>query len=376
MSKSGAHILMLLSDAYGGFGGISQYNRDLIEALCALDEVASVEGLPRIARDPIGPIPAKLRFDVSGRGGYARYMAVALKRGLFGPKPDIVLCGHINLLPICWLIARLRGARLDLLIFGIDAWTPTKWGLANRLTGAVDRVVSISRITLDRYLEWAGRPRQGTAILPNAIHLEEYGIGPKAPDLVEQFGLAGRKVIMTFGRLAGKERAKGFDRMIETMPGIIARDPGFIYVVAGRGDDLERLQAKAVEYGVGDHVVFTGMVPEERKADFFRLADVYAMPSSGEGFGFVFLEAMACGIPVIASCTDGGFEAIREGQLGLAVDPQDSAAICEGVFQSMGQPRAIPAGLGYFAFPNFIERTRQIFLKNDDASSAPPGGAS
>jgi len=310
MSKP-AHILMLLSDAYGGFGGISQYNRDLLDAICSLDEVGSVEALPRIAKAPIGPLPSKLRFELSGVGGYLRYTLAALRRGLFGPKPDIVLCGHINLLPLCRIIARRRRARLVLLIFGIDAWTPTPRQAANRLTGTVDQVVSISRITLDRYLEWAAAPRQGTALLPNAIHLEDYAVAPKAPDLVEKFGLAGKTVLMTFGRLAGRERAKGFDRMIETMPLFLERDPSIHYLLAGTGDDMDRLRAKVRDLGLEGHVSFTGLVPEERKADYFRLADAYVMPSRGEGFGFVFLEAMACGIPAVASRSDGGFEAIR-----------------------------------------------------------------
>jgi glycosyltransferase involved in cell wall biosynthesis len=362
MSGKGAHVLILLSDAYGGFGGISQYNRDLIEALCALDEVRSVEAIPRIAHEPIGALPPKLRFDLSGRGSHVKYAAAALRRGLFGPKPDIVLCGHINLLPICHLIARIRGARLVLLIFGIDAWEPTRWKTANRRTGSVDKVVSISQVTLDRYLDWARPPRSGTGLLPNAIHLEDYAMAPKAPDLVEKFGLAGRKVLMTFGRLAGRERAKGFDRIIELMPRILEAEPAAIYVVAGTGDDIERLQQKTRDLGVAEHVVFTGLVPEERKADYFRLADVYVMPSRGEGFGFVFLEAMACGIPVIASRADGGFEAIREGELGVAVDPLDNDAICRAIYECLGKNREIPDGLSYFAFPNFVSRTRDIFF--------------
>lgn len=357
-----SHVLILLSDAYGGFGGISQYNRDLIEALCALDEVGAVEALPRVAREPLGAMPDKLRFDLSGVGGYARFTLASLRRGLLGPRPDIVLCGHINLLPLSWLIARLRGARLVLLIFGIDAWVPTRWKLSNALTGAVDQVISISQVTLDRYLGWAARPRIGTGLLPNAIHPEFYGVADKAPDLVERFGLAGRTVIMTFGRLAGRERMKGFDRTIETLPLLIDRDPTILYLIAGTGDDADRLRAKADALGVGAHVLFTGLVPEDRKADYFRLADVYVMPSRGEGFGFVFLEAMACGIPVIASRADGGFEAVRNGELGLAVDPLDSEEICRGVFDCLGKPRAVPAGLSYFEFPKFIERTRQLFF--------------
>ena len=356
----GAHVFMLLSDAYGGFGGISQYNRDFIDAMCSLPDIASVEAMPRLAEQPLGPLPDKLSFLLSGVGGIGRFVRAAFWRGLTGPRPDIVICGHINLLPLCTLIAKLRGAQLVMLIFGIEVWQPTKRFLADRLVGQIDLVVSISRVTLERYLSWASGPRGGTALLPNAIHLEHYAAGPKAPDLVAEYGLAGRKVLMTFGRMASSERAKGFDEMIEVLPRLRERDPRILYLAAGKGDDLNRLKEKAAALGVADHVVFTGMVPENRKADHFRLADVYVMPSRGEGFGFVIIEALACGVPAIASTFDGGFEAIREGMLGIAVDPADPGQIERAIFSALKTPKGIPEGLDYFSFPNFINRLRAI----------------
>jgi phosphatidylinositol alpha-1,6-mannosyltransferase len=361
-APKGAHILMLLSDAYGGFGGISQYNRDFLDALCALPEVASAEALPRIAVPPVGDLPSKLAFNLDSLGGIARFTRVALMRGLTGPKPDIVICGHINLLPLCALIATVRRAKLVMLIFGIEVWQPTGRALVDRCVSRIDTVISISRVTLERYLSWAAAPRLGSEILPNAIHLEDYGIAPKAADLVAQYGLADRKVLMTFGRMAGEERAKGFDEMIEILPRLRAKDPSFIYIAAGKGDDMARLKTKAAEHGVADHVVFTGMVPEERKADYFRLADVYTMPSRGEGFGFVFLEAMACGVPAIASRSDGGFEAIRDGAIGIAIDPANLDELESAIFQALDGPKEIPEGLGYFAFPNFGRRLGEMLF--------------
>jgi glycosyltransferase involved in cell wall biosynthesis len=98
------------------------------------------------------------------------------------------------------------------------------------------------------------------------------------------------------------------------------------------------------------------MVPEAEKADHYRLADVYVMPSRGEGFGFVLLEAMACGIPSIGSTRDGTREAMREGLLGPIVDPLDQQAVVDAVIASLKRPRAIPEGLDYFAFPAFARR--------------------
>jgi glycosyltransferase involved in cell wall biosynthesis len=98
------------------------------------------------------------------------------------------------------------------------------------------------------------------------------------------------------------------------------------------------------------------MVAEAEKADHYRLADVYVMPSRGEGFGFVLLEAMACGIPSIGSTRDGTREAMREGLLGPIVDPLDQQAVVDAVITSLDRPRAIPEGLDYFAFPAFAQR--------------------
>jgi len=355
-------VLMLLTDAYGGFGGISQYNRDFLEALCALPEVAAVEALPRLAAPPLGSLPDKLTFNLAGLGGVPRFVGAALRHGMIGPKPDIVICGHINLLPLCALIARVRGAQLVLLIYGIDAWQPTGRALVDRATTRVDTVISISRITLDRYLGWAAPPRRASHLLPNAVQLENYGLGSKPADLVARYGLAGRKVLMTFGRMAGEERAKGFDEMIDLLPRLRQRDPALLYLAAGKGDDMDRLKHKAVTRGVADHVVFTGMVPEERKAEYFRLADVYVMPSHGEGFGTVLLEAMACGVPAIASVRDGGREAVRDGLLGAVVDPESPDEIERAIFAALDRPRAIPAGLDHFSFDKFCRRLEPLIL--------------
>jgi glycosyltransferase involved in cell wall biosynthesis len=85
------------------------------------------------------------------------------------------------------------------------------------------------------------------------------------------------------------------------------------------------------------------------------------MPSRGEGFGFVFLEAMACGVPVIASKLDGGREAVLHGELGLLVDPTNPAEIRAAIVEQLARgERAIPAGLEYFAYEMFVERVRGI----------------
>jgi phosphatidyl-myo-inositol dimannoside synthase len=103
-------------------------------------------------------------------------------------------------------------------------------------------------------------------------------------------------------------------------------------------------------------VVFAGFVAEDQKSAYYNLADAYVMPSTGEGFGFVFIEALACGVPCVASSMDGGREALLEGQLGAIVDPHDEVAVTSAVLETLARPKAIPAGLAYFEFPKFAER--------------------
>jgi glycosyltransferase involved in cell wall biosynthesis len=107
-------------------------------------------------------------------------------------------------------------------------------------------------------------------------------------------------------------------------------------------------------------VVFTGYVPEWEKSDLYRLADAYVMPSRGEGFGIVLLESMACGTPVVASRVDGGCEALRDGELGVLVDPADSTDIRQGVLKALKRPRLIPVGLEGFSFDRFVARVGML----------------
>lgn len=345
---------MLATDAHGGFGGIAQYNRDVIDALCGIERVAEVAVLPRIMPEAGFAHPAKATYDVASASGTKGFIARSAAHAL--GRYDFIYCAHINLLPVAAAAARLRRLPLVLAIYGIDAWQPPV-GLAARVgMSAVSLVVSISQITLDRFRAWSGVDGAKCVVLPNAIHAEQYRAGGKDSALARRLGVADKPVLLTFGRMSAEERYKGFDEVIEAMPRLRARLPDLVYIAAGDGSDKPRLQAKANTLGVGANVLFPGRVSEDEKADLYRLADAYVMPSSGEGFGFVVLEALACGIPVVASTADGTREAVRGGELGLLVDPQDPDAVEAAILQALSRPKAIPPGLDYFSFANFEKR--------------------
>jgi glycosyltransferase involved in cell wall biosynthesis len=345
---------MLATNAHGGFGGIAQYNRDVIDASCSLARICEVVVLLRIMPALGFDAPSKASYDVAGAGSATAYVARAARRAM--GQFDLVYCAHINLWPVAVAIARARRLPIVLAIYGIDAWQrPT--GLAGKLSfGPASLVVSISQITLDRFQDWSGVPGERCAVLPNAIHAAKFAVGGKDNALARRLGVEHRPVILTFGRMSDDEGYKGFDEVIEIMPRLLARVPGLIYVAAGDGSDRARLVAKANALGVAEHVVFPGLVDEADKADLYRLSDAYVMPSSGEGFGFVVLEALACGIPVVASSADGTREAVRGGELGFVVDPKNPDVLERAILEALAKPKEIPPGLDYFSFANFQKR--------------------
>ena len=341
-------ILAFLHDAYGGLGGIAQNNRDMLEALVADLRVEQVVALPRILGSGQEPLPAKLDWRREAGQGIAAYLKASLK-AMVGERPNLVLCLHIRLLPAAWLASLVTGAPLWLMIFGIDAWERPRNPLLAWLSRRAARVISISDVTTTRFQSWAHMPPDRIRLLPCIVDLVHFQSGPADPALQARYGLTGKRVLFTFGRLVSAERAKGMDEVMEAMPGLLADFPDLVYLIGGGGPDRPRLEAKARSLDLGARVIFAGRIAEEEKVAHYHLADSYVMPSRGEGFGIVILEAMACGVPAMASRKDGGREALLEGKLGLLVDPDDPASVASGIRAVLARPKGRPAGLDFYS---------------------------
>lgn len=343
-------ILFLVTDAYGGHGGIALFNREFCAALVARADVTEVVVVPRVIRNVPEGVPEKVRFLYQAARNNIAYAKIVAS--LFREKFDLVICGHVNLLPVACSFGKPL-----LVVHGIEAWQPLKSAVRRRLIHRCRAIVAVSKVTLDRLLAWS-HYRGPTHVLPNAVHLEHYGIREKRADLVSRYALEGKRVLLTVGRLAGEERSKGFDEVLEVLPQL---PEDVVYMIAGGGHDMPRLRDKALSLGVGKRVIFTGLFPESEKPDLYNLADVYVMPSRGEGFGFVFLEALASGLPVIGSEVDGGREALLDGELGMLVDPEDREELRAAIETMLARgERTIPPRLGYFSFGKFVERVSAI----------------
>jgi phosphatidylinositol alpha-1,6-mannosyltransferase len=338
--SGGLRIAMLLGDAFGGFGGIAKFNRDFLTALSGSSHIERVCVLPRTISEPIEPaIPPSIAYEsaaAAGKWAYARRVLASLLRR---DRIDVVICGHRNLLPVAWTLARLRGAYLVLIVHGFEAWTPSASRVLNWLSGRIDALVSVSHVTAQRYCAWSGFPVGLAFILPNCVDLERFKRKTKDAALLRRHGLAGARIIMTLGRIVENERYKGIDEVIDVMPRLLRRWPDLKYMIVGDGSDRPRLEAKVATMGLTDHVVFTGRITEVDKVAYYNLADAYVMPSSGEGFGIVLIEALACGLPVVGSGVDGSRDALLGGELGRLVDPADNDAVFKAIAAALEDRR-------------------------------------
>ena len=312
-----AHCFALVTDAFGGNGGIAQYNRDLLSALAEGSALLSITVLPRHAPQRIAA-PAAINQTPARRGKFA-YAATTLLTA-FRRRVDVVFCGHLYMAPLAWLIAWLRGAKLVVQMHGIEAW-PRPSRLQRAATEAADLVLCVSRHTRACVAGWAAIAPERVVVVPDTV-ADRFTPGD-GRELRAALGLDGKRVLLTVGRMAPGERYKGHDRVIAAIPDLVGRGHDVVHLIIGEGDDRARLEELAQESGVAERVRFLGAVDPKHLVDAYRMADLFVMPSTGEGFGIAFLEAMASGTPALGLDAAGARDALADGELGTVVAEED-----------------------------------------------------
>ena len=241
---------------------------------------------------------------------------------------ELVVC-HLNLAPVaCWL-HRWLGLPYRLLLHGLELQAPLP---SKRLQGLAQarQLIAVSAHTADLARALPGLGHAPLVWLPNTFRADRFRLQPPQPR-------SPLPTLLTVCRLDASEGYKGVDRVLLALPQVIEAIGPLRYLVAGRGDDLPRLQALAVSLGLQDVFHPVGFVATADLPKLYASAAAFVMPSTGEGFGIVFLEAMACGTPVLAGNRDGSVDALDGGRLGLLVDPLDPNAIAAGILQLLRQ---------------------------------------
>ena len=231
-------------------------------------------------------------------------------------RADIVFCGHISMAPLCAFIARLTRARLVVQMHGLEAWQrPSK--LHRAAVETADLVLCVSRFTRACVLGWAAIAPERVLVLPNTVRAA-FAPGDGSTFRTE-WGLQGKRVLLTVGRMDVRERYKGHDLVINAIPQLVTAGHDVVYLIVGGGDDQKRLEILARQAGIADRVRFLGAVQLPELIEIYRAADLFVMPSTGEGFGIAFLEAMASGTPAIGLGVAGTTDALADGDLGVLV---------------------------------------------------------
>lgn len=243
------------------------------------------------------------------------------------------------------LVRRRRGVPYGLFVYGAEITKPVvrRRQLGGRLLTAprffallgADRAICISRFVKDE-IEAVGVSPDRTVIARPGVTANNPFRSTAVPEGVEE-----RRVVLTVGRLVER---KGFDRVIEAMPRIRQHVPDALLAVVGDGPDRSRLEDLVASVGMESHVRFEGRVSEKEKAMWYELAEVFVMPnrrlSDGdvEGFGIVFLEASANGLPVVGGRSGGAVEAIVDRKTGFLVDPNRDGAVSAAVLRILADP--------------------------------------
>ncbi len=332
--------IVLLTPNLMGHDGISAVARLVVRAfdrvcIIALHEPASLSSFEGAT--------------VIGASGQAPRFALAALRAAASHAGATVIVNHVQLAPAALAFAGRGGVRVSVL-HGIEAWRPLTWLQRAALTGS-DRLIAVSAFSRDQFR--ASNPK----FAGRQVEVCHHGIGPASvPDSASD----ATPTALIVGRMRAEERYKGHDALIEIWPSVVAAVPGAVLRIVGDGDDRQRLEQKAASLGLTAQVIFTGGIGDEALQREYQRATVFAMPSPGEGFGLVFLEAMRAARSCIG-CQGAASEIIEHGSTGWIVQPGDREGLTERVIRAL-RDRSESAAMGARGRARFLQQfTEQRF---------------
>ncbi len=303
-------------------GGIQRVSRHISVCLQGYCRERGGSYLPLSLNDPLGrhrfPLGGET-FEVYGCGGDKISFLKRAVMGLFS-RPGLVVTIHPHLAPVGAMIQGVIPSALHILFtHGVEVWQPLR-GLKGWAFRKAEVICAPSQYTRRKVIELQQVPEKRVRCLPWGLdpNFAQVAFSNKALPLPDSFPSDG-EVILSVGRLSAMEQYKGMDTLIEALPLILEDFPNAYLVIVGDGDDRPRLEALAVEKGVAKQVCFLGWLEEADLCACYAHSTLFAMPSRGEGFGLVFLEAMAFGKPVIAADRGGPLDFLQEGQNGFLV---------------------------------------------------------
>jgi glycosyltransferase involved in cell wall biosynthesis len=332
--KQQKSIHLWLPNIFEFKGGIQVYSAFLLQALQNLDLNLDYEVF--LKHDTSLPADFKsltaTRFHFAGNYPLslrtAAFAAQIISSGLW-QRPNLVISTHLNFSVAAYWLKRLAGIPYWTVAHGVEAWNIENSTLQTALHHA-DRILAVSNYTRDRLLKEQNLDPNKISILPNTFDHHLWGISEKPAYLLKRHQLQAQQlVVLTVSRLSRDEPYKGYNKILDALPQIRASIPTVHYIIVGKGDDVPRLKELIDQHQLQDCVTLAGFIPDAELKDYYNLCDLFALPSKGEGFGIVYLEALACGKPTLGGDRDGAIDALCQGELGVLVNPDDLNAIAQ-----------------------------------------------
>jgi phosphatidyl-myo-inositol dimannoside synthase len=296
-------------------------------------------------------------FGRSKAGFFASALGAAFR------QPKLIVALHPHLAPV---VAAMKvcapRARAVVFTHGIEVWAPLglprRWALRWS-----DLVLAPSTDTQRRVVAQQGVAESKVQRLRWSLGPEFDPTAPPCATSRPPEGFPRGRVVLTVGRWDAREAYKGLDHLIMTLPALLSAVPDLHLVAIGEGSDLPRLERLALQSGVSGHIHFLRQMQPEELSAAYGACELFALPSRGEGFGLVFLEAMSHGKPVIGGAHGGTPEIIEEGVTGYLVQHGDVTQLTERLLHLMSDEscrrqmgeKAFARARSDFTYPRFSE---------------------
>jgi glycosyltransferase involved in cell wall biosynthesis len=327
-------VLFLNLMAFKQTGGLEKFNRSFLKALV---ENEAQLGMVTESYSLCDTISNEAYYPLDKYKGFGyNKIKFTVNSILQGLKVDCIILGHINLAIIGFFIKLIAPSKKIVLIcHGIEVWKPVSF-IKKRVLKTAKRILAVSTYTKKQIAKVHSVEPERITVFHNTI--DAYFPLPKTFNknvgLLERYGFHPNDfVLYTLCRLSSQEQYKGYDNVIKALGKLQPQYPNIKYLIAGKSDDVELQRVKQLirENKVDDKVCFAGYIDDSEIISHYQLGDVYIMPSYGEGFGIVFIEALACGCRVIAGNADGSIDAVANGELGKLVSPTSVDEIAKAI---------------------------------------------
>ena len=352
------NIIFIYLKSFSQTGGIETFNQKFIKALEENSEINNTKVTIISLYDKEDDYKSNSKkIDFLAFNGNKLAALRALIRD--AKKDTMIFYGHINLVPFANLLYLLNlNKRAQFIIHGIDVWY--RFPLRRRFLMNKFSYLAVSNYTKRVFADKNDIDLSKIVVFPNCIDVDELPHISNSPYNKNKFN------ILSVTRLDIDDNYKGIDSIIKTLSVLKEKIPNIQYTVIGKGNDKERLEILANSLEVHEYVEFKGFV--EQIEPYYEHCDLFALPSNGEGFGIVYLEAMKFNKPVIAANAGGATDVVLDLETGFLCEYDNQECLSKKIIELHGNSKlAMKLGengykylLKNFTFEKFKERLIQI----------------